>query len=218
MDARAITAALELPGFEIVENVGIVRGIVVRSRSVVGNFFAGFQTFFGGNITIYTTMCERARGDAYQLMVDQARHHGGNAIIAVRYDTTEILPGVTEVLCYGTAVLVRPSNAGGRARGDARIDERDVVRGPVATSVDERRQSSDERRQSSDERRQPSEDRQQPSVSGPWDKPADARPAFGRRSDDRISQNADTLRVDRMRVATVRRDVANREPAIGGFK
>jgi uncharacterized protein YbjQ (UPF0145 family) len=204
MDARSITAALELPGFEITENIGLVRGIVVRSRSVVGNFFASFQTFFGGNITIYTTMCERARTDAYHLMVDQATMHGGNAIIAVRYDTTEIMPGVTEVLCYGTAVVVLPRNAGGRARGDARIDEREVVRGPVATSVGERRQPSDERRQ--------------PSVGGPWDKPADARPAFGRRADDRISQNTDTSRVDRMRVATVRRDVASREPAIGGFK
>lgn len=108
MEAKFVTTALELPGFEIVGNVGVVRGIVVRSRSIVGAFFGGLQTILGGNITIYTNLCERARKDAYQLMCEQARKNGANAIIAVRYDATEIMRGVSEVLCYGTAVVVKP--------------------------------------------------------------------------------------------------------------
>jgi uncharacterized protein YbjQ (UPF0145 family) len=108
MDAKMVTTALELPGFEITGNVGVVRGIVVRSRSIVGSFFAGLQTVFGGNITIYTNLCERARLDAYQLMCVQAQKHGANAIVAMKYDATEVMRGVTEVLCYGTAVIVRP--------------------------------------------------------------------------------------------------------------
>jgi uncharacterized protein YbjQ (UPF0145 family) len=108
MDAKMVTTALELPGFEITGNVGVVRGIVVRSRSIVGSFFAGLQTVFGGNITIYTNLCERARVDAYQLMCVQAQKHGANAIVAMKYDATEVMRGVTEVLCYGTAVIVRP--------------------------------------------------------------------------------------------------------------
>ena len=103
-----VTTALELPGHDIVDNVGVVRGIVVRSRSIVGSFFAGLQTIVGGNITVYTNMCEQARKDAYQLMADQARTHGANAIVAMRYDATEVMRGVTEVICYGTAVVVRP--------------------------------------------------------------------------------------------------------------
>jgi uncharacterized protein YbjQ (UPF0145 family) len=89
----------------VICNVGIVRGIVVRSRSVIGNFMAGLQTIMGGNITVYTNMCEKARMDAYDLMCTQAEKHGANAIIMMRYDTTEIMRGVTEVLCYGTAVV-----------------------------------------------------------------------------------------------------------------
>jgi uncharacterized protein YbjQ (UPF0145 family) len=108
MEAKFVTTALELPGFEIERNVGVVRGIVVRSRSIVGAFFGGLQTILGGNITIYTNLCERARKDAYQLMCEQARKNGANAIIAVRYDATEIMSGVSEVLCYGTAVVVKP--------------------------------------------------------------------------------------------------------------
>ncbi len=108
MEAKMVTTALELPGCEIVSNVGVVRGIVVRSRSIVGSFFAGLQTIFGGNITIYTNLCERARLDAYQLMCVQAQKHGANAIVAMKYDATEVMRGVTEVLCYGTAVVVRP--------------------------------------------------------------------------------------------------------------
>ena len=86
--------------------MGLVRGIVVRSRSVIGNIGATFQILFGGNITLYTEMCERARTDAYRLMVEHAEEMGANAIIGVRYDANEVSAGVTEVLCYGTAVVV----------------------------------------------------------------------------------------------------------------
>jgi uncharacterized protein YbjQ (UPF0145 family) len=106
IDAKMVTTALELPGYKIVRNVGVVRGIVVRSRSIVGSFFGGLQTLFGGNITVYTNLCEHARKDAYDLMRVQAEKYGGNAIIGVRYDATEIMAGVSEVLCYGTAVIV----------------------------------------------------------------------------------------------------------------
>ena len=87
-------------------NLGIVRGIVVRSRSLVGNIGAGLQTLFGGNITIYTELCEKARSDAYRLMMEHANDVGANAIIGMRYDANEVTSGVTEVLCYGTAVQV----------------------------------------------------------------------------------------------------------------
>ncbi|WP_206951364.1 YbjQ family protein [Trinickia acidisoli] len=93
----------------IERSLGVVRGIVVRSRSVVGAFGASLQTLFGGNITLYTSLCERARADAYERMVEHAAELGANAIIAVYYDATEIATGVTEVLCYGTAVQVRRS-------------------------------------------------------------------------------------------------------------
>ena len=108
MEAKMITTAFELPAYQIVKNVGVVRGIVVRSRSIVGSFFGGLQTIIGGNITIYTNMCERARKDAFDLMRVQAEKNGANAIIAVKYDATEVMRGVTEVICYGTAVVVHP--------------------------------------------------------------------------------------------------------------
>jgi uncharacterized protein YbjQ (UPF0145 family) len=101
-----VTTAFELPGYRVVENLGIVRGIMVRSRSVVGNLLGGFQTLFGGNITIYTDLCERARADTYRDMFAHARQRRANAIIGMRYDATEVMPGLTEVLCYGTAVIV----------------------------------------------------------------------------------------------------------------
>jgi uncharacterized protein YbjQ (UPF0145 family) len=104
-----ITTAFELPGYRIVSNLGVVRGIVVRSRSVVGNFVGGIQSLFGGNITIYTELCEQARSDTFRDMIKHARERKANAIIAVRYDATELMPGLTEVLCYGTAVLVEPN-------------------------------------------------------------------------------------------------------------
>ncbi|MDR3425120.1 MAG: YbjQ family protein [Alphaproteobacteria bacterium] len=106
MKPDRITTGLEISGAKIVRNIGVVRGIVVRSRSVFGQMLGGLQTVFGGNITVYTNMCERARQDAYDIMCEHAEKHGANAIIMARYDTTEIMRGVTEVLCYGTAVVV----------------------------------------------------------------------------------------------------------------
>jgi uncharacterized protein YbjQ (UPF0145 family) len=104
-----ITTALELPGHRIVSNIGLVRGIVVRSRSVVGTFAAGLQTLMGGNITLWSSMCEKAREDSYLIMIQHAQELGANAIIAMRYDATEVSAGVTEVLAYGTAVVVEPN-------------------------------------------------------------------------------------------------------------
>jgi uncharacterized protein YbjQ (UPF0145 family) len=101
-----VTTALELPGYRIVRNLGVVRGLTVRSRSVVGNIGAGLQTLFGGNITILTSLCEKTRAEAFDLMVQHASEMGANAIIAARYDATEVMSGVSEVLAYGTAVVV----------------------------------------------------------------------------------------------------------------
>ena len=100
------TTAPELPGHRVTRSFGVVRGIVVRSRSIIGTLGASLQTLFGGDITLYTNMCERARADAHQLMVEHAGELGANAIIGVRYDANEIAAGVTEVLAYGTAVYV----------------------------------------------------------------------------------------------------------------
>jgi len=102
------TTANSLDGYDVVDHLGVVRGIIVRSRSVIGRIGVGIQTFFGGNITLLTDMCDRARADAFETMVQHAQAVGANALIAVRYDATEIMPGVTEVLCYGTAVRVAP--------------------------------------------------------------------------------------------------------------
>ena len=106
MNPSMVTTGLEISGCKIVRHVGIVRGIVVRSRSIIGKFLAGLQTIFGGNITIYTNLCEKARTDAYAIMCQHAEKNGANAVVSIRYDTTEIAPGITEVLCYGTAVVV----------------------------------------------------------------------------------------------------------------
>src|SRR6185437_3239981 len=100
------TTAFELPGYRITKSFGVVRGIIVRSRSVIGNIGASLQSLIGGNISIYTELCERARGDAFNLMLQHAGQMGANAVIGVRYDATEIAQGITEVLCYGTAVFV----------------------------------------------------------------------------------------------------------------
>ena len=108
VELNMVTTAFELPGYRIVENLGMVRGIVVRSRSIVGNIGAGLQTLFGGNITLYTQLCERARADAYLLMLEHAAQAGGNAVVGARYDANEVAAGVTEVLAYGTAVVVEP--------------------------------------------------------------------------------------------------------------
>jgi uncharacterized protein YbjQ (UPF0145 family) len=101
-----VTTSQELPGYRIVRNYGIVRGIIVRSRSLLGSIGAGLQTIIGGNITILTELCENTREEAYELMMEHAAQHGANAVIAMRYDATEIMQGVTEVLAYGTAVQV----------------------------------------------------------------------------------------------------------------
>jgi len=108
MNDSMMTTTPDLPGFTIVKNIGIVRGITVRSRSIVGNFFGGLQSLFGGNISIYTNLCEHARLEAYQLMRKHAEQRGANAIVMVRYESTEVMPGLTEVLCYGSAVMVEP--------------------------------------------------------------------------------------------------------------
>jgi uncharacterized protein YbjQ (UPF0145 family) len=110
MDNSMITTALDLPGYQVTKNLGIVRGITVRSRSIVGSFFGGLQAIFGGNITIYTELCEQARAETFQLMRQHAQALRANAIIGVRYDATEIMAGLTEVLCYGTAVIVTPQS------------------------------------------------------------------------------------------------------------
>src|SRR5678815_2772648 len=106
IDKALVTTAFELPGYRLKRNFGIVRGIVVRSRSIVGTIGASLQTLVGGNITLYTQLCEKAREDAYRLMLEHAAEHGANALIGVRYDANEVAQGVTEVLAYGTAVVV----------------------------------------------------------------------------------------------------------------
>jgi uncharacterized protein YbjQ (UPF0145 family) len=101
-----VTTAFDLPGYRIRKNFGVVRGIVVRSRSIVGTIGAGLQTIVGGNISLFTNLCERTRQDAFELMLQHATELGANAVIGARYDATEIMQGVTEVLAYGTAVEV----------------------------------------------------------------------------------------------------------------
>jgi uncharacterized protein YbjQ (UPF0145 family) len=108
------TTAFELPNFRITQNLGVVRGIVVRSRNVFATIGASLQTLVGGNITLWTNMCEETRRDAFEIMIQHASEIGGNAIIGMRYDTTEISTGVTEVIAYGTAVIVKPTDSGYR--------------------------------------------------------------------------------------------------------
>ena len=103
-----VTTTNDIAGHRVVQYLGVVRGITVRSRSVLGNIGAGFQSLFGGNITIYTNLAEQARQEAYDLMVQHATQVGANAVIAMRYDANEITDGITEVLAYGTAVVVQP--------------------------------------------------------------------------------------------------------------
>ncbi len=104
-----VTTTFEIPGYRVVQSLGVVRGITVRSRSIVGQFGVKIQSLFGGNISLLVELCERARGDAFQLMVSHGAELGGNAIIGMRYDATELMPGVSEVLCYGTAVRIEPT-------------------------------------------------------------------------------------------------------------
>jgi uncharacterized protein YbjQ (UPF0145 family) len=109
---QMVTTAFELPNFRIVQNLGVVRGIVVRSRNVFATIGAGLQTIVGGNITVWTTLCEDTRRDAFEIMIQHATELGANAVIGARYESTEISTGVTEVLAYGTAVIVEPTSPG----------------------------------------------------------------------------------------------------------
>jgi uncharacterized protein YbjQ (UPF0145 family) len=110
MDDKLITTSNDLPGYKIVKHLGIVRGITVRSRNVFANIGAGLQTLVGGNITIYTELCEKTRKEAFDLMIEHASKMGADAILAMRYDANEVMNGVTEVLAYGTAVQVEKVN------------------------------------------------------------------------------------------------------------
>src|SRR5271154_1706229 len=106
LDPALVTTAFEIPGHRIVRNIGVVRGIVVRSRNLFATIGAGLQTIVGGNITLLTELCEKTRQDAFQMMMEHAAQHGANAVIMARYDANELMQGVTEVLAYGTAVIV----------------------------------------------------------------------------------------------------------------
>jgi uncharacterized protein YbjQ (UPF0145 family) len=110
IDPNMVTTNIELSGHKIIKSLGVVRGITVRSRSLFGNIAGGFQTLFGGRISIYQELCERTREDAFQLMLKQASERGANAVINMRYDANEVMGGVTEVLAYGTAVVVEKIN------------------------------------------------------------------------------------------------------------
>ena len=112
---QMVTTAFELPNFRVTQTLGVVRGIVVRSRNVFATLGAAFQQLAGGNITIWTRMCEETRRDAFEIMIQHASEIGANAIVGTRYDTTEISTGVTEVLAYGTAVIVEPVDSGYRS-------------------------------------------------------------------------------------------------------
>jgi uncharacterized protein YbjQ (UPF0145 family) len=106
MDTSLITTSNTLEGYKVTKHLGVVRGITVRSRSVVGNFAGGIQSLFGGRLSVYVELCENAREEAYQLLIQHARAIGANAIINMRYDANEVMQGITEVLAYGTAVVV----------------------------------------------------------------------------------------------------------------
>ena len=108
VDPSFVTTTFDLPGYRTVRTLGLVRGVIVRSRSVVGNIGAALQSLVGGNITLYTELAENAREDAYRLLLEHAGERGANAIVGVRYDANEISDGITEVLAYGTAVIVEP--------------------------------------------------------------------------------------------------------------
>ena len=106
---RWTTTAFEIPGYRATKSLGVVRGITVRSRSIFGTLGGALQTLAGGNITLFTELCEKTREEAFGLMLDHARQLGGNAVVGVRFDATEVMDGVTEVLCYGTAVVLEPT-------------------------------------------------------------------------------------------------------------
>ena len=108
MEHDMTITSIALDGYQIVRSLGLVRGIIVRSRSIIGSIGAGLQTLVGGNITLLTNLCEKTREESFDLMLQHAQQLGANAVVGVRYDATEIMKGVTEVLCYGTAVVVEP--------------------------------------------------------------------------------------------------------------
>ena len=108
LDHSMTTTAFALDGYKTTKTLGVVRGVTVRSRSILGTIGASLQTLVGGNITLLTELCEKTRADAFELVLQQARSLGANAVVGLRYDATEVMDGVTEVLCYGTAVLVTP--------------------------------------------------------------------------------------------------------------
>jgi len=110
VDTSMVTTSINLDGYKVVKTLGVVRGIVVRSRNLFGNIAGGFQTLFGGNITIFTQLCERTRREAFDLMMLSANDLGANAIINMRYDANQVVGSVTEVLAYGTAVVVEKTN------------------------------------------------------------------------------------------------------------
>src|SRR5260221_1044802 len=114
MDHHLTTTAFTLDGYRITRNLGVVRGITVRSRDIFGTIGGSLQTLLGGNISLFSSLCEKTRAEAFELMVEHARSVGANAVIGVRYDATEIMSGVTEVLCYGTAVVVAPDQGSAR--------------------------------------------------------------------------------------------------------
>ena len=109
MDHALVTTSISLEGYKVTKQLGLVRGVTVRSRSALGNIAGGFQSLFGGRLSIYVELCENTREEAYQLMVQHAQVMGANAIINMRYDANEIMQGITEVLAYGTAVIVEPA-------------------------------------------------------------------------------------------------------------
>ena len=111
MELEMTTTTFELDGYRLVRNLGVVRGITVRSRSIFGTIGATLETLVGGNITLFTELCEKTRAEAFAMMVAHAERAGANAVIGVRYDATEVMSGVNEVLCYGTAVVVEPTSA-----------------------------------------------------------------------------------------------------------
>jgi uncharacterized protein YbjQ (UPF0145 family) len=108
MDHSMTTTAFTLDGYSVVQNLGVVRGITVRSRSIFGTIGGSLQTLLGGNITLFTELCEKTRAEAFEMMVNHAEELGANAVMGIRYDATELMQGVSEVLCYGTAVAVQP--------------------------------------------------------------------------------------------------------------
>jgi uncharacterized protein YbjQ (UPF0145 family) len=110
VNADLTSTTFTLPGYRIVQTLGVVRGVTVRSRSLIGTIGAKIETLFGGQIAMLTNLCERTREDAFDIMLAHAQHEGANAVVGVRYDATEIMSGVTEVLCYGTAVIVEPAD------------------------------------------------------------------------------------------------------------